>query len=204
MLLEDSNIKDKLLKNFIKYFNYFLLLLIVIFFVSCYFLLFKPKQEKINKIENIKIFEGTETYEKNSEYLKRIENLVAKYDSISDEDKRKINLMLPYGLDYPQLFAQVENLVESNGFELNRVTLSRLNSKGNKVGEAKQGDFDFIKKVNISITINGVNNFSDYKRMLNMFYSNLLLMDISSISYSSDMCGTYSIDLTTYYLEIEN
>ncbi|MEA2088507.1 MAG: hypothetical protein U9O55_01530 [Patescibacteria group bacterium] len=204
MLLEDSNVRDKLLKNFIKYFNYFLLLLIVIFFLSCYFILLKPKQDKISEIENVEIFQGTKIYDENTEYFKKVKSFVKKYDSISDEDKKRIDLMLPDKLDYPQLFAQLESLIESNGFKLNRITLSRLSGQSNQADKDRKEVFDFIKKVNISITIDGVDSFSDYKRMLDMFYSNLLLMDITSINYSDSMSGSYSVDIITYFLETEN
>lgn len=205
MLLEDSNIKEKLLKNFIKYFNYFLLLLIIIFFVSSYFIVFKPKQDKIKEIENVRIFEGTEVYDKNFEYLTKIKNFVKKYEDIDDEDKKKINLMLPDQLDYPQLFAQVEDLASNNGFVLSSIIVSPIgkNIRNSNLDKDKQKIPNSINKVSLNITIDGVKNFADYKRMLDMFYNNLLLVDLYSISYSDTTTGSYMIDLTTYFLETE-
>ncbi|NCF74939.1 MAG: hypothetical protein GWO87_00405 [Xanthomonadaceae bacterium] len=206
MLLEDSNIKSKLLKFFIKYFNYFLFLIVIIFFIGFYFIFLKPKQNKINRIENSGVSQRTETYEQNIEYFNKIKSFIEEYESISDEDKKTVNLMFPDKLDYPQLFAQMESLIKKNGFILDKISLSPENKKNeiNNLDKNKEKMPDFINKVNVSIVIEGVENFADYRRMLNMFYNNLLLMDVDSINYSASTGGSYSINLISYFFKTEN
>lgn len=189
-----ENWKNRLIKIFIKYFDYILLLLIVIIFLGSFFGYFVPKIKEIRKIQNIKFTEGNKIYQNDLVYFEKLKSFYKEYENITEEDIKKINAALPVGPKFFELFAGLESLFKDSGFKLKNIVLA-----SGDISENKKEKIPSVKTVNVILTISDVSGYQNYKKMLSIVENNLPIMDIKSANYKDD--ETYSLELITYYID---
>ncbi len=119
------------------------------------------------------------------------------YDHISTEQLSLLQRALPNEKDVPQLMVDVPALIEKlglavSGFDINESTF---------IPAAGQKDSGTIRRLDISITVNGIETYPQLKAFLAAIEQNLRILDISSISYRPTT-QNYSLILTTYYTTV--
>ncbi|MEA2065373.1 MAG: hypothetical protein U9O66_03725 [Patescibacteria group bacterium] len=189
-----KNFKNSLVKIFIKYFDYILLLLIISLFLGSFFGYFSPKFKKIRNIKDVKFAKGEEVYKHDSDYFEKLKIFYKEYESITEKDIEKIDAALPIGPQFHELFAGLESLFRNSGFELGDIALSK-----GRISEIEKQEKSFVKTVKINLVVNKVFGYQAYKKMLSILENNFPIIDIKSINYQGN--DTYFLALTTYYLE---
>lgn len=188
-----KNWKNRLIKIFIKYFDYILLLLIVIIFLGSFFGYFAPKLKEIKNIQDVKFVEGEEIYKNDLGYFEKLKFFYKEYESVTKQDIEKINAALPIGPNFSELFAGMESLFKNSDFELKSITLV-----SSKMLENKEQKITSIKTIRMNLVIEGVHGYLNYKKMFSILENNLPIIDIKSVVYQNG--DIYSLELITYYM----
>lgn len=223
---EDKNILNhpmvKMLNGYlIDYFSYIVIYVILIMFVAGYFYLLNPKYKNI-----IKNNELHQNYKKKeiSQLIGAVgnyQNYKNDYDSISDDEKAKINNFLPNKDDSEELLIYVRNMlirggykivslevgpfagkrtgasgatgVVANGSAIKKIGASQAESATQATTTSELGEID------ISLKIGGLN----YPMLKNFFYfigKDARFFDVEHVDFSlSD--GVADLKLKTYYLK---
>jgi hypothetical protein len=202
-------IKNKALVFLNHYFNAIIFVVFLAIVIFGLFIFVKPKYENVRS--NINKTKETETaeYLKQSVRLEELKKIKENYDKISQEDIKKLDLMVPSMLDKEELLVQLEKIILQNGLLFSNLAVKEGGSGSQSADEsvlieqsAPAGDLSSsgeIKSLNISLPLTGV-SYEGLKNILKVFQNNLRLMDINSISYNPEG-QTINLEITTYYIE---
>lgn len=158
---------------------------------------------------------------KNSEDLISIrEKVLADYNSISEDDRNKLEKLLPSSVDNIRLILDLNSIALRNGFQIKNVkaTASTDENKGSNqlnvqqqmdptmIGMGESGvpmiDVPTLDYVKVTFQIS-----APYLQFINFLHdieSNLRLMDVTKISMNvGESSGTYdfNVELKTYWLK---
>jgi hypothetical protein len=129
-----------------------------------------------------------------------------KYQEIDYNDIRRLDVVLPKGLDKEKLFLTMQNFGKNSGFTVSTVTISTVDattstSETRRSSEVAQTETAVaqIRQVGISISVNGVTNYSDFKKLLQDIETHAPLLTLRTVEYPS--IGTINMELTSYYLD---
>ena len=179
--------------------NYFPLIASILFFIvlgAGYVFLIDPYLDEIR----LQISQDIAT-EKNYGVIQqqKINKLIEQreeFDKINTKELEKIDYILPKEEDIPNLFAQIEAISKEYNLLLTSIATSNYNE------ETKEGAIvknpNSVKKVLVSITLDGGSDYESLKNFLKALEFNIRLLDISSINISSDF-KVYNINCITYY-----
>jgi len=181
-----------------KYFSWLILIIFLVILAFGFFVLIFSKYNEIifeAKANDIKYNEDYS--EKNKKELEDLDNLISAYKNIKPSYIDKINKIIPQLEIKEKILTQIESLVISNGLLLKSVSIELVDDQlKNKNAEDQNKEPEKIKKYKISLNILGV-NYNNLKNVLKVFESNLRLMDVQSVSFSTDK-DEVSIELYTY------
>lgn len=204
-------IKNNLILLLSRYFTAIVLIFSLIVIILGLIIFIKPKYETVkNEISKTKETDTAE-YLKQSALLEELKKIKESYDKINQDDVKKLDLMVPNGLDKEELLAQLEKIMNKNGLLYSTLavkdagaasTPTEKSGKEEQKAPAKvssgQGE---IKSVSISLPFSGV-SYSGFKNILEIFQNNLRLMDIKNLSYKPGLTGAdISFEIVAYYVE---
>ncbi len=206
MILSTVDLKSRVFKWFVAYFNYFVILFIVLLVALSYVFYFGPQKEKVEKIKNYNIAREEKYYHQNKRYLAYLKKQEKKYEAISKENKQRIQVMLPDRSDFPEIFAQFKRIIVGNGYTLQQINLGLIKITKNNFSKKEEKVFPlepYIGKIHVDLIIKGVKNYTDYKRLLSLLENNLRLIDLDGIDYNPN---NHTIELTgiIYYYKPVN
>ena len=176
-----------------RYYKMITLVLVTSVFVLGYYLLV-PKYQEISLGGEYSLDTLEQEKSSRQNYLKDLKKIIENYNQISQEDIDKLKQILPEQKDIPNLFIQLQALVEDNGFILSSVDISEGNAgvaKGNNSNGA------VIQRLNINLDLVG-RDYIALKEFLQSLEYNLRLYDVNAV-YFVPGSDTYSINLFTYY-----
>lgn len=157
---------------------------LIILFVG-YFYILKPKYDYLKETGGLTIKTLQKSLDLKKEYLKNLNELKVTYNNLSDEEKNKLEQILPLKKDLPNLFVHFESLVKQNGFQLGGI-------------DFKEEDFtERIKALSISLGLKG-GNYQLLKGFLKNLEEDVKMVDVISVSFTKE---GYSLTLKTYYLK---
>ncbi len=215
-ITENNNerLKQKVNGFLIKYFNLLAIVLAAIILIVGFFLLIKPKYNKISREIKLSNENSENKYNAAFAYLTQLNKLKAEYEKISPEDIKKIEIMLPSEKFYEELFVQLESIVLKNGLLLTSIEISpeelpsgkegadavkTRNNQPEKNKAASAGLPEEITKVKIAMNVAGVDYLS-LKNLLNALEKNLQLTDITNLSFSPDQKSA-ALEMYAYYFK---
>lgn len=184
-----------------------IILILILGFVSILFLLDFPVYNKVTFLSNeIKAKE---------DLLEQIQELVAKTNQLKQiyegrkNEINKVYYAIPFEEEVPNLIVQVEALVSENGLILETLDFTGQSNSKRKTarGSAQEEEsisIESYKIFDIFLSVNG--GYKSFTSFLKALESNVRLMDIKSIAFSSDddegVQGffTFDIELKVYYL----
>lgn len=178
--------KEKFSHHFVYYFKYFLILAILVVFVSGYFLFLLPQTKKMFSPElDLKKLEKDLVLRQ--EFLKKLDNFEKEWEGLSQSQLKRIDTTLPLTdkkLDY---LALLDLFIQENDFSYSGLTFSSL----------KKEKKDEIQILNTSLNLkNG--DYLSLKNFLKSLEKNLRLVDVDSLSFnlSSD---SFNFKINTYF-----
>ena len=199
----NNNIRTIFQNIMAHYFIFIVIFLMLVVFLFAYKLVISPVKVSINS--EIKIMNENKKIQKLYlvETLKNINKYKEDYLNLSDDDKKKIEIMIPNLNDSGKLFTDIELLVSKKGFILNSLEISSLpENKSSKIrkGEDKESSLDdeigtIILKLDVSNS-----SYKNFKKLLDAFENNLRILDVSNIGFSLEN-SSITCEIKTYYFK---
>lgn len=192
-LMEEKKSKDKSKTE--SSFTLFPILLIVIFLVIGYFLVF-PGYGRLSDIR-AKIISQKQMLEDKTKAFRDTNKLLENYAAIPDEDRAKINTMLPRTIDEPGIFTLFEFLAEKNKMAVLALDISEKEAAADL---KNLGLMEDQVALNLAASPASTDLYGDFKKFFSSLEANLRLMDIISVNYSPES-SSYILNIKTYRLE---
>jgi hypothetical protein len=128
------------------------------------------------------------------------DELLTKYDNISQDYRDNINTVLPDSLDFIRLVSELDSVAANYGISIGKMT-SRETSKsvGSTVENAQPEKIYNSAAVGFSFTT----SYDNFKSFMSRLEKSLRILDIKSVKISEGEKGTYSFDVEfeTYWLK---
>ena len=187
-------------------------IILLILAIGIYFTFTKGKIDEIKSIKEVNA--GYQQAIDNSEKLVKIRDGVLKsYNEIGDDDKDRLNKMLPNNIDNVRLTLDVKSIGLGRGLVLKNVKTNapNINTSINKSTENLSSGLNTpIMQDNLSKNYNTVilsfNVSTDYATFLGLLRdleASLRIIDISKVSFTAGDNSFYdfSVELKTYWLK---
>jgi len=191
---QENQLKQKINDFLIKHFRWIIFAIIIIIFVGGYFIFILPKYNQIVTDTKLKTDELEKKYSSRQQYLTQLIRLKMAYKQISQENKDKIEAMLPSSPKVEELVSEIEAISLKNGLTLTSLSVEPVEAKGGKTEDKLNG----VANVKITMEVVGTDYYA-LKNILKMIENNLRLMDVTSVNYLVGDKRT-SLVLQAYYL----
>jgi hypothetical protein len=183
-------------------------IILLILAIGIYFTFTKGKIEEIKVIKNVNA--GYQEAIDNSEKLiKKRDEIVANYNQISDNDKERLEKMVPDNIDNVRLTLDVKSIGLGRGLILKNVktnapnintSISKANTINDKTTEQIETNADYntvVLSFDVSTTYQ---NFID---LLKDLETSLRIMKVSKITVKATDSGVYDygVELKTYWIK---
>ncbi len=155
-------------------------------------------------------------------YLKDLEGLQTRFDQVNRDTLARLATLVPPEPDLPGLFVQMEALARQNGLVVTSVQFTAAESTAGAAAESSAvasedapydaggsaGSVESLvskdqtsppRAVTITLTL-AHGAYGALKQFLSAVESNLRLLNISSVSFTSAEAGPYAVRLEAYYL----
>lgn len=163
-----------------------------------YLLTFNKEYNKIKSLGTVDYQKKINELESKKSNLAQIEKVYDSYKKISQEEIKKLSIMLPPEKDVPSLFIEMEALAKESGLALNSIDVAQAGAVSITAGVAEGSATLNIKKLNINLKIQGIDSYDRLKLFLGNVEKSIRILDLNSLSYSPAQ-DSYSISLVTYY-----
>lgn len=181
-----------------------IVLILILAFVGVVVFLDMPKVQKILDLRR-QIKEEKEKFSEKQILLAKIEKLVQLYEE-NKENFEKINDVLPFNQDIPNLIVQLEALAFENGLVLEDITLTPTEKEtAGRAKEVRTQEEKVSKDYQIlAVNFKLIGDYLAFKNFLKTVEENMRLMDIISISFSlasgeGVQIFNFDLNLKTYY-----
>lgn len=193
-----------------RYYNLFVLILVVIVFIGGFLFLLFPRYRVVSKEIREKNTAQEEEYRSLEKYFNELAEYRATYESISKEDKEKVNSMLPISPPLEDLFTEIEALIRGRGLLLNSIAItpdiaykpliptSEMNYISTSTSEVNENYIPQLGRIKFVISISGI-DYKGIKGLLATLENNLRLMDLEDLNFSLDGKSA-TLQITTYYV----
>lgn len=128
------------------------------------------------------------------EELRTLTDARNRFEAITLEQYALLDRALPTKKDIPQLIVDIPAFIQAQGLSVGQMDVSETTyvaSEGQSVNTT-------IRRVDVTVTVGGVDSYARMKTFLGALEDNLRIIDLSSVSYRPDTAA-YSLVLTTYY-----
>lgn len=190
---KDTKKKMSPIKLFLlQYFKFITPLAVILILILSFLFLLNPKYNEVKVSGALNLEAKQEALSNKETYLTQLKSLEKNYGLLSKSDISKIDNILPSKEDVPGLLVQIEEIAETNNFNLLSLDISPVQNL------AKSKQKSLINQLLITATIEG-GEYSDLKLFLNQLESNLRLFDVKSLNFTSGS-NLYTLNISTYYL----
>lgn len=206
--VKEEQTKQKINALLIKHFKWLVILFILVELALGYFLLLKPKYEATAQSARNSQLGKEQEYLERREYLEKLKNLVAVFQSVKSSEIKKIDYILKKKDVPEELFSQAEAIVKKNGLLLKSLKIESggeeskdSSRKVSRTTEEKTGVAlpPEIGKTKATLEVLGVDYFG-LKSLLVSIENNLRLMDVVNVDFSPEGSSA-QLTFYTYYLK---
>lgn len=176
-------------------------LFVIALCIGAYFVYIKPMAVEV-KINTIKKSQYTDVLNRVKEIKQKREEVLAEYNSISEEDIARLKKIIPETLNPVILSNDLSRLASDNQVTLKEFKVSDTNADTGAVAEVSESIY---KKTTINMTFSG--QYENFVRFLTDVESGLSLIDIVSLIIKSvdsssgrQMPMDYVLEVNTYSL----
>jgi hypothetical protein len=126
--------------------------------------------------------------------------LLSKFDAISDTDKKEIETILPNSLNLVKLVSDIDAVAARHGISINKISSKEVSSSvGNSIeGAAPQKSYQ-SSIVGFSFTA----TYGEFRSFMDDLGKSLRVLDIRSVRFGTQDNGvySYSVEFETYWLQ---
>lgn len=165
---------------------------------AMFFFLTKPLLADINTLraEKIRLEEGLA----NARKLKEVrDNLIKTSNDFLASDLDRLNKMLPDNVDNVKLIIDINNIARASGMSIRNVKIKTEEGQSGKEVIAESGQ----KKGAVTLGFSVSGAYSNFEDFLNRLARSLRLVDVTSVSFSSNEKNfyDYNVEIQTYWLK---
>ncbi len=159
-------------------------------------------------------------------YFERLQKMVDEFNGISETEVNNLRKLLPDSQEVPELFVMLDQLGKDMGMDVVRIAVTtgsvitddqsetdaststeekKTSILDNLTGNTATANESYaqasrIGTINIVVGIEASDfSYAKFKNMLNTIEENMRILDLNTISYSSDS-SSFVLNMTTYYL----
>jgi Tfp pilus assembly protein PilO len=170
--------------------------------VGLFFTFIDPTYKDIKSLE-IRRQDNENMIKKAHELRAKREDLMNKYNSISLEDRNKLNKLLPETVDNVRLILDIDNIARNYGIVLRGISISGEIGENNQNPQIVDRTGRKYGIITLSFSFNAP--YETFKKFLRDLENSLRLVDVNSFTLSAGGQGSsdlynYSLSLNTYWL----
>jgi hypothetical protein len=133
-------------------------------------------------------------------YFSKLNEYVDIYRKLSNVSRERVEKIIPEDDFLEKFFARMETLTKRQGVVLTEMMLAYdEEDDGKKAKKPSDSDKKSLKKINIQISVSGV-DYDGVKRLLKAFENNLRILDVNTLEFNITE-KTASFSVTTYFLD---
>lgn len=185
-----------------KYFGY--LVTVIVFLVLLFGMtqVIIPSWQKIRGVDVLNTKELQAELDESSAFLSELKAMRDEYDKVDYSNIKRIERLLPRGLDKERLFLQLQTFGDDLGLTVTAITITGNEATTNATRRQTSTVVDTTSRVQeavITVTIQGLANYEDFKKLLHAIESYSPVLELTSVQYPPAAAGN-SFTFTTYYL----
>jgi hypothetical protein len=185
-----------------RFFNVGAIIIIILLLVLSYFLVLTPKFEQTLLAIQASNDQQQKIYSEEKKKLNNLKDAIAAYQKINPIDRQRIDAILPPNYSKEQLYGEIEELVNQNGFQLQNLAITKDSEiDPNKAPAAPATTTPSLPAgvgtISIDLQINAI-DYAGLKNLIIVLENHLRLMDIDSLNLSPDG-KTAELKVLTYY-----
>lgn len=184
-------------------------IILVVLAIGVYFTFTKGKLDELKSIKAVNT--GYQQALDNSEKLIKVrDNVLKTYNNISENDRERLEKMLPDNVDNVRLIIDANGVGARHGLTLKNIKTSASSANAtNAQGAATPGSArsNVVNVANtydtVTLSFNVSTNYQTFIDLMRDLEASLRIMDISKITLTANDTGTYeySVELKTYWLK---
>ncbi|MEK7117003.1 MAG: type 4a pilus biogenesis protein PilO [Patescibacteria group bacterium] len=126
--------------------------------------------------------------------------LLTKFNDISDDDKKEIEIILPSSLNFIKLISQIDAVAAGNGISIDKISSKETSSSiGNSIEEAQPQRPYQSSIIEFSFTA----SYEKFNAFMDKLEKSLRILDVKSVKLTIQEDGdySYSVEFETYWLK---
>jgi hypothetical protein len=187
-------------------FNIIIVVFVLIFLVTAYFLVIKPKfNTTLLAIKN-NVSQQEQFYNAQKQSLFDLKAAATMYQQLEESDLEKIQLILPNDYAKEKLFGELEDIISQQGVLVSSIALNKLGEDEesspidiNDGHLANIPSADRIGIIQVELSL-GALDYRALKNILPLLESHLQLLDIQSLDFNQEEKSA-ELSLFTYYFK---
>lgn len=172
-----------------------MVVIVIMVLLASYFLILRPKYDSTMTAISLNYEQQQRLYVNQQKKLNNLKIITDLYNKISVADLKKFDGVLPDSYVKERLFGEIDEIITTNGFILNSISIDKSEpaapAEGVAAASVKTGT------LNIQLAISAI-DYSGFKNLLKLLETNLRLFDITQLSFSPSG-NSANLTLTTYY-----
>jgi Tfp pilus assembly protein PilO len=188
----------------------FTALILVVLGIGIYFTFTQAKLKEIKEIRVVNA-QYSEAIDNSAKLIKVRDGVLANYNQISEEDKKKLNKLIPDNVDNVRLIIDLKDSIAArHGLSLKNIKTSSPENQpqssktvNTKADDAANGSGDSAKYGTVTVSFSVTSSYDTFLAFLRELEGSLRIMDISKLTVTVAEGGSYdfSIELKTYWLK---
>ncbi len=150
------------------------------------------------------LLDQKQKYNDSLEMVSNIENkkdeLLTKFDTISDTDKKSIETILPSSLDFVRLISQIDAVAAKYGISIDKISSKEISSPAGESTEETQPPKSYQSAI---IGFSFIASYDKFNAFMDDLEKSLRILDIRSVKLGiqKDEIYSYSVEFETYWLK---
>jgi Tfp pilus assembly protein PilO len=181
-------------------------IILIILAIGIFFTVTKTKLDDLKVIRAVNA--QYQSAIKNAKQLIKVrDDVLETYNKITDDDRERLDKMLPNNVDNVRLIIDIDDIASRHGFTLRNVKTSaatdgtKSTAQSSAPAQVQSGSINQYNTVTLSFNVTSTyEKFIDFLRDLEQ---SLRIIDISKISLSASDNGVYDygVEIKTYWLK---
>ncbi len=137
-----------------------------------------------------------------NELLRRQQELLKIYNAIADDQKERLDKLLPDNIDNVRLIIDMNNIAKFHGMSLRGVSVSGGDVGTRQSADAQSGE-SLLSADSVVVSFSVTASYEAFKEFLFDLSTSLRLLDVASLSISTGEKNlyTFNLGLKTYWLK---
>ncbi len=176
------------------------IILIIIAIVAFVFIA-NPRFDRVSALKQ-EAATFDDALDRSKELISLRDALLSKYNGIREEDRTRLDVMLPNSIDTVRLIIDINTLATAHGLSLSNIAVGEVN--GGTTNDGSLGpSFGEFGTVALGFTVSAT--YDQFRAYLADLERSLRLLDVKSISFEAgegaNSLANYTVSLTTYWLK---